>query len=574
MTSESQAPKLKLALLVDDLHLQAVFAEAIDHIRASSFAEIVLVVRNGAPASGKSGSASLASRAAKFVRSPKLRHAIVYALYVKFDAWRTYKADLDPTRLVDCSQRLAGVEEIRVVPEQNGAVHRFPQAAIDAIRARDIDVIVRFGFNILKGDILTAARYGIWSFHHGDNDFYRGLPPYMWELLEDNPRCGAILQILGDDLDNGLVLAKGQYASEGGLSLFRNRIAPYWGSVHFLIWKLKELHERGFAFLQARAVPPAPYRGLRRLYGKPRNREMLGWLWRMLKRKVPDRFPRRALHWMTAIRRRTAEPALRPAARTADLSGFRFIMAPNGHFYADPFLFAHEGRTFLFLEDFSYAESRGDIAVMDVTDEVPDTARICLSTGSHLSYPFVFSHDGAIYMIPESLAAGEVALYRAEVFPDRWVKTHVLFRGAVVDTTPWFENGVWYFFVTFIVPGTEAVALHLFIADGLTEPWRPHPASPLSHDVRDARGAGRLFRQNGGLFRPAQDCSGTYGRAIRVFQVDALTPDTYAEHFVLEVGPDAVPDFADRPAEGIHTYDDAGGFEVIDAKFKLPVGSF
>lgn len=573
LTSASGAPKLRIGLMIDEPVLSSVSAAIVDQIRASFFAEIVLVVRNGAFAVESGPSASFLSRAWKFLKRPALRRLIAYAVYLKLDARRSYDARLDPLKPVDCSDRLTGVEEIVVVPQSKGYVHRFPAEVVEEIKARDLDVLIRFGFNILKGDILSAAKFGVWSFHHGDNDFYRGTPPYFWEMVEGRPRCGAILQVLNEELDNGLVLAKGQYANEGGLSLFRNSVGPYWGSGHFVIWKLKELHEQGFEALKARAIPQAPYRGQRAVYRKPANGEVVRWLGGAVLRKLKERRQRRILHWQMALRRGAETPSIQPGAGTVDLSSFHFITAPKGHFYADPFLFEREGRMYLFLEDYSYAEQRGDLVVMDVTDGVPATADLCLRTGSHLSYPFVFAHEGETYMIPETMAAGEVALYRAEAFPHRWVKEKVLYEGSIVDTTLWVQDGVFYFFATFIVPGTEAMSLHLFTADSLTGAWRHHPANPISNDVRDARGAGHMFRRDGVLYRPAQDCSGTYGRAIRFYRVDVLTPDAYSETLVLDLEPDAVPAYAGMPAEGIHTYNRAGAFEVIDAKFRLPAAT-
>lgn len=570
LSSPSPAAKLRVGLLINTPEMPAVFAQVVNDIQRSDFAEIACVIRN-ADAQPPSSIQPLPKRVWKFISTSRLRHAIAYAVYLKLDEWRTYDPRLDPLKPVDCSAFLRGIEEIAVHPVTSGAVQRFSEADLERVRLADLDVIIRIGFNILRGGILEAARYGIWSFHHGDNDLYRGSPPYMWEMMEESPRCGAILQVLTDRLDDGLVLAKGQYACESHVSLFRNRIGPFWGSAYFLIWKLRDLHRSGFEALKAAAMPAAPYGGRKALYSKPGNREMLRWLWRIISRKWRQRRTRRMLHWMTAIRHAAATPAIAPGSGPADLSGFHFIPAPIGHFYADPFLFQKDGRTYLFLEDYDYAAERGDLVVMDVTDGIPEKAEPCLAIDSHLSYPFVFEADGEIWMIPESMATREVALYRSQVFPHRWEKERVLFEGPVVDTTPVEKDGVWYFFATIIVPGTEAVSLHLFTADSLTGAWKLHPASPLSNDVRDARGAGRMFSRDGVLYRPAQDCSGTYGRAIRLYRVEELTPETYRETFVAEVGPQDVPRFAGMPAEGIHTYDRAGSIEVIDAKFALPV---
>ncbi len=54
--------------------------------------------------------------------------------------------------------------------------HRFPPEAVERIRAADLDVLLRFGFNIIRAQILETARYGVWSYHHGDNREYRGQP--------------------------------------------------------------------------------------------------------------------------------------------------------------------------------------------------------------------------------------------------------------------------------------------------------------------------------------------------------------------------------------------------------------
>ena len=41
-------------------------------------------------------------------------------------------------------------------------LHGFPDDALERIREKKLDVLIRFGFNILRGEILTAARYGVW----------------------------------------------------------------------------------------------------------------------------------------------------------------------------------------------------------------------------------------------------------------------------------------------------------------------------------------------------------------------------------------------------------------------------
>ena len=47
------------------------------------------------------------------------------------------------------------------------------------------------------------------SFHHGDNRVNRGGPSGFWEVLNDIPSSGFIIQKLTEELDGGEVLLRG-----------------------------------------------------------------------------------------------------------------------------------------------------------------------------------------------------------------------------------------------------------------------------------------------------------------------------------------------------------------------------
>ena len=93
---------------------------------------------------------------------------------------------------------------------------RFAEADVAAIRAQELDFIVAFlGYDILRGDILEAARYGVWSYHMADPARYRGAPPGVWEIYESAPTTGVVLQRLTDRLDGGIVLRAGRCPTLG-----------------------------------------------------------------------------------------------------------------------------------------------------------------------------------------------------------------------------------------------------------------------------------------------------------------------------------------------------------------------
>ena len=120
-------------------------------------------------------------------------------------------------------------------------------------------------------------------------------------------------------------------------------------------------------------------------------------------------------------------------------AGLTFQRHPNnpGSYFADPFVFARDGRHYLFVEEYLYASNKGVISLITIGDDGKlSPSRMVLERPYHLSYPFVFEHDGEIYMIPETGDARRVELYRADRFPDRWSLHSVLIDNiAAYDVT-------------------------------------------------------------------------------------------------------------------------------------------
>jgi hypothetical protein len=244
----------------------------------------------------------------------------------------------------------------------------------------------------------------------------------------------------------------------------------------------------------------------------------------------------------------------------ADTSGFSWMSCPPGHFYADPFLIARGGKTWVFFEDFVYAESRGVISCAEMLPggELGPVQR-CLERNYHVSYPMVFQHDGEMFMVPESRSNGTVELYRATTFPREWKLEKVLHRLDAVDTTVWYEGGRWWFFVGISHAPGHCATLLLFHAASLTGEWIYHPENPISTDVRNARGAGAIFGVQGRRFRPSQDCAKGYGYSFTLNEIVTLTPDEYRERPKVTVEP-----WSFEGVMGTHTYNQCGSIEVID----------
>lgn len=279
-------------------------------------------------------------------------------------------------------------------------------------------------------------------------------------------------------------------------------------------------------------------------------------LWRRLMRqhRLDD-------HWRVGIRPRLPNP---PVSGDAIIEGFAWLPDDGKRYYADPILFTHGGRDFLFVEEFPSASRRGAIAVCELDAQgspVSPPQRVIESAG-HMSYPFVFAHDGQVWMIPENAAERHLPIYRARRFPDVWELHGSLIAGmGLHDATllPW--RGRWWLLAnTEEDGGSSWDCLSAFVADTPLGPFERVGAGPLLVDARYARSAGPVIEVGGRLVRPVQSCLGHYGRFLRFLAIDEVSAAGIVQH---ETGRLLAP--LGTKAAGVHTYGINDRFEVIDA---------
>lgn len=243
-------------------------------------------------------------------------------------------------------------------------------------------------------------------------------------------------------------------------------------------------------------------------------------------------------------------------------AGWRELPDDRSRFYADPFPIARDGRMYLFVEDFAHAAGYGVISVVEFDATGPvGTPRPVLDTGSHLSYPFVFEHEGQVWMVPESGAAGTIDLYRAADFPNRWVKEETLVSGLTASDATLFEHdGRWWMMATVRdAGGAYSDALHIWSAPALRGPWQPHRRNPVLIDIATARPAGRVVRRGEKLIRPFQDCDAGYGAALGLAEIVRLDDEGFAQRVETVLKPGSL-----WPGSRLHTLNRAGRLECID----------
>lgn len=205
-----------------------------------------------------------------------------------------------------------------------------------------------------------------------------------------------------------------------------------------------------------------------------------------------------------------------------------------------PFLFVKDEVLYCFFGTKNRTEP-GKISVLTIgTDRKIRIEDCCLDTDCHLSFPFIYSpnQNTDCFMIPETTALREVAMYEPIDFPLRWTRKKVLLTGHYVDSHLLFFEETYYLFATQV---TEAATSHvphyqlnIFYSDTLLGDYLPHPRNPVCIDQKYSRSGGKILLENGIMYRIAHDCSETETDELHFFRIAKLTKEEYEEEIWLE----------------------------------------
>ncbi len=271
--------------------------------------------------------------------------------------------------------------------------------------------------------------------------------------------------------------------------------------------------------------------------------------------------------WQIAIRIRTDKPLYLGNAE-------HFVSIPNSvrYWYADPFLYEKNGKTYLFAEMYDRYTEKGVLGVAKVNGLRVSKFRVCLDLPFHLSYPCLFEDNGNLYMIPECRQSGEVAVYKCVDFPYKWKKDRCLYECTGVDTTmvPADLCGSDKYYITTINTQTDHNNNLFLIDDDKKE------VVNLIKDNTMVRCGGYFIKHDDMWLRPAQDDTDYYGcrlifNDVKHIGVDGIDEKTflnvYAPHCEkTENGVKVSIDNLERNCRyvGVHTYNANSNYEVID----------
>ena len=531
----------------------------IDDITALDFVDIALIITTSQPEASERQDGRRTGALQRIVADG--RH-LLYRLYTKLDESR-FSPQPDPLEPVDIAPRISGVPRLYASWQVLSGAAAENEAVIQEILAYDLDVALCLCSAPLRRSAPKISRYGLWEYHHGDAEQYRGEPAGFWEVMEGSPVTGAVLQAVGSSAQRDAVIYR-SYSRTDKLSVRSNASRGYSKSARFVGRKLRDLHKLGGDALEALPSPTGIAGEDRRVRAEPTNAQMVSFLAKQAGRRIRNRMQKLTAfdQWTIAYQFTDAEPNPH-SLFDGNPDRFTHVIPPKELFWADPFPVFQNGTHYIFCEEYPYQRRKGHISVIELAPNGQPLPPVpVLDRPYHLAYPFIFEWERTHYMIPETEHNKTVEMYRCVEFPFRWELEAVLLNNiSAVDTTLIEVDGRWWMF-TNIAPADAPdwdAELHLFHAPSPLGPWVPHTCNPVKSDVRNARPAGSIFRFEGKLYRPAQNCAERYGHSMTINRIVELSETAFEETPVARISPDWAANLA-----GTHTINTTDGLTVID----------
>jgi len=508
---------MRIGILISDLdNLLNWELRIIEHIKNEPDFELVVLLKDGRKKNQKSE--SLFSKLTKLFKKKNLPGKLFFYTQLKLEETFFYKR-ISSVNKSEVLSYLKTIPEIDLMPKSKGFLDIFSHEDAEKIKVFNLDIIFRREFNIIRGPILNVAKYGVWSFHHGDNAINRGGPAGFWEIALKQPVVGVTLQQLTPELDGGLVIDKASYSKHW--SYVKTNIMLTENAVNLLFKNLRLLKEGIYNPTQS----PVYYN---KLYVAPKFGiafKYIIYFYKHLLKKIIDRFlmflGKRSYCWTLFIGK--------GEFMNAPLFRIKPAQLPKNEFWADPFLFKHQNETFVFFENYSYSDKLGKISCGRIENKKITDVVDVLDLGYHLSFPYIFEDQGNIFMMPEASANKRLEIFKCIDFPTKWELHKTAFDGEVIKDAFFYKDDLkqtWLFLNKQSDHNTEADSeLYIYKVDSVAlNTIIPHKLNPVIIDASRARNGGCMFTHNGKTFRPSQsNTHGIYGRALNINMVETLT---------------------------------------------------
>ena len=518
--------------------------------------ELALLIQDGRK--GDNNPKILNSKLKSLLRSKNILGKVLFYFQCKIENQLfKEKYTVDKTRIV---QELNKVDKIKVTPERKGFLDIFSKNDVDRIKKYNLDIILRHEFNIIRGEILYVPKYGIWSFHHGDNSINRGGPPGFWEVFLKQSSVGVTLQKLTPELDGGLVIDKAFFNPHWSSVNTRHHISE--ASVSILFKNIKKLQQGYFnpkkSLVYYNPLYKVPKFGIVMKYSIGFYIKLAESIMKRVNYKI---FGTRYECWTLFIGKGDF--------LNSTLFRLKPVKLPKYEFWADPFIFTYKDENYVFFENYSYKTKKGKISCGRIVEnQLVDIVDV-LEKDYHLSYPFIYRENGDIFLMPETSTNNRLEIYKCKMFPNEWELYTTAFEGEkVVDAFFYTDkNKTKWLFVNkkanFNLPTANELFIYKVNQQNLKD-LEAHKNNPVIINSKVARNRGAIFEYENEIYRPSQaNIDGVYGRALNINKIEKLTIDEYIDKTIVT----AYPNFY-KGLISMHHLHQANGLFVIDAAYK------
>jgi len=396
--------------------------------------------------------------------------------------------------------------------EVNGKWQTIPSEIHAWLDTSPPDVVLKFGMNLLRDPQKLPSKFGVLSFHHGDPEKFRGRPAGFYEILFKAQEIGVIVQRLTNSLDGGEIVSFGAFKIYG--HSYKRTLENAYGGGRYLL--LKALNNLDHSLSKD---------SLGKIYGLPTNLQVVNFFWNVLANKAKRVIE--ALLFRKKWSISTTNQTISGVMESSDLLGDSNILQTprNLLFAADPFLL-NDGS--IICEVVKKSSKVGNLAVVkNGVYEFMDSQ--ALEKSKHISFPFVANINQSQFLIPEMASYGQQHIF--EVDKGNQIIRSIPLKGLenenLIDPIIIVQDGIVWLFAG--KRGSDLDCLFLWSAKSIFEPFVEHRLNPIVCSPKSARNAGAIFNYQGHLYRPAQNCAGSYGNGISLMRIEVISHFEYVE---------------------------------------------
>ncbi len=460
--------------------------------------------------------------------------------------------------IIPIKNKLKNIDQIYLFPDRINNDDIVKAEECKKIQKYQLDILLKFEFNNIKGNILKLPKFGIWSFHHADFKENKEGPSCFWEVLNKKKHVGVTLQKLTSESDTATIIDKSYYNLNWSWINTRNIV--FESSVNLLFKNLNRLKKDK---LKIEKISFNTYQQ----FQYPSLINVIKYQLLFFTRFITSLYRKFTISILSFKYKHWAIVISKGNFFDSALHTLNPMISPANEYWADPFILSYKEDEYVFFENFEYDKNKGKISCGKVKGNSIIEIQDVLEKEYHLSYPNVFIYNDELFMIPETHKNNRLEVFKCSKFPNEWYLYSTGFEGERVADCNFYEddnNSKWLFLNKHEPKSVRHSDLYIYQIDSLKlNKIIPHNDNPVIINTDIARNAGPIYKYNSKLYRPSQiNIEGIYGRGININEIIKLNLDEYKEVMIAKY----LPDFKENII-GMHHLHQTNNYFVTDFCF-------